>query len=83
MWNPDWDFPMFGLRSPAMDKPLYDVRNTGDVLIEIAKGLGGSVARSFPWKDFQEALKDAIKGVFAVETRVDSELKILTSSGMP
>ena len=32
--------------------------------IEIAKGLGGSIARSFPWKDFQEALKDAIKGVF-------------------
>ncbi|RPJ04452.1 MAG: hypothetical protein EHM36_10615, partial [Deltaproteobacteria bacterium] len=44
--------------------PLYDVRNTGDVLIEIAKGVGGSVARAFPWKDFQDALKAAIKGVF-------------------
>ena len=63
--EPGLGFPMFGLRSPALDKPLYDVRNTGDVLIEIAKGIGGSVARSFPWKDFQEALKDAIKGVFA------------------
>ncbi len=63
--EPGSGFPMFGLRSPALDKPLYDIRNTGDVIIEMAKGIGGSVARSFPWKDFQEALKEAIKGVFA------------------
>jgi anaerobic selenocysteine-containing dehydrogenase len=62
--EPGPGFPMFGLRSPAIQPLLYDVRNTGDVLIQIAKGLGGSVARSFPWKDFQEALKDSIKGVF-------------------
>jgi len=54
-----------------LDKPLYDVRNTGDVFIGMAKGIGGSVARSFPWKDFQEALKEAIKGVFCVKTRLD------------
>ena len=65
--EPGLGFPMFGLRSPTFDKPLYDVRNTGDVLIEIAKGIGGSVAKSFPWKDFQDALKDAIKGVFAAK----------------
>jgi len=63
--EPGLGFPMFGLRSPVLDKPLYDTRNTGDVIIEFAKGLGGTVAKSFPWKDFQEALKEAIKGVFA------------------
>jgi anaerobic selenocysteine-containing dehydrogenase len=31
----------------------------------MAKGIGGSVAKSFLWKDFQEALKEAIQGVFA------------------
>jgi anaerobic selenocysteine-containing dehydrogenase len=62
--EPGLGFPMFGLRSPAIHPLLHDVRNTGDVLIQIAKGLGGSVSRSFPWKDFQEALKEAIKGVF-------------------
>ena len=62
--EPGLGFPMFGLRSPVIQPPLYDVRNTGDVLIEIAKGLGGNMARSFPWKDFQEALKEAIRGVF-------------------
>ena len=63
--EPGLGFPMFGLRSPAIQPLLYDVRNTGDVLIDIARGLGGTVSRSFPWKDFQEALKDAIRGVFA------------------
>ena len=62
--EPGLGFPMFGLRSPVIDPSLYEVRNTGDVIIQIAKGLGGSIAKSFPWKDFQEALKDAIKGVF-------------------
>ena len=62
--EPGLGFPMFGLRSPAIDKPLWDVQNTGDVLIQIAKGIGGTVGKSFPWKDFQEALKVAIKGIF-------------------
>jgi anaerobic selenocysteine-containing dehydrogenase len=62
--EPGLGFPMFGLRSPAIRPPLFDVRNTGDVLIQIAKGLGGSVSKSFPWKDFEEAVKDAVKGVF-------------------
>ncbi len=62
--EPGPGFPMVGLRSPVLNKPLHDVRNTGDVLIEIAKGLGGSVEKSFPWKDMKEALRETIKGVF-------------------
>jgi anaerobic selenocysteine-containing dehydrogenase len=62
--EPGLGFSMFGLRSPALTKPIHDVRNTGDVLIQIAKGIGGTVEKSFPWKDFQEALKDVIRGVF-------------------
>jgi anaerobic selenocysteine-containing dehydrogenase len=62
--EPGSGFATVGLRSPALDKPLYDVRNTGDVLIQIAKGLGGGIAKSFPWKDMQEALMDSFRGVF-------------------
>jgi len=63
--EPGLGYPMFGLRSPTLEKPLYDTRNTGDVIIEIAKGIGGSVGKSFPWKDFEEALRGSIKGIFA------------------
>ncbi|NWG03327.1 MAG: molybdopterin-dependent oxidoreductase [Syntrophaceae bacterium] len=65
--EPGLGFPMFGLRSPTLDKPLYDTRNTGDVIIHIAKRIGGSVGKSFPWKDFQEALKEATKGIFVTK----------------
>ncbi len=62
--DPGPGLPMFGMRSPVLGSPLHDVRETGDVLIKIAKGLGGSVARSFPWKDMREALMASIRGVF-------------------
>ena len=65
MWNRGWVSRCLDCGALRLIQPLYDVRNTGDVLIEIAKGLGGSVGKSFPWKDFQEALKEAIKGIFA------------------
>lgn len=63
--EPGLGFPMFGLRSPVMGKPLFDVRNTGDVLIEVARQLGGSVGQAFPWKNFEEGLRDAVKGMEA------------------
>lgn len=62
--EPGLGFPMFGLRSPVLQPLLHENRNTGDVLIEIAKRIGQSMARAFPWGDFQEALKESIKGVF-------------------
>ncbi len=65
--EPGLGFPMFGLRHPALDQPLYDTRNTGDVIINIAKTMGGNIDKSFPWKDFQGALKDAIKGIYATK----------------
>lgn len=62
--EPGPGFPVIGLRSPTLKRPLHDVRNTGDVLIEIAKGIGGTVAKSFPWKEMREALRDSFRGVF-------------------
>jgi len=63
--EPGSGFPLFGLRSPVREKSLHDVRNTADVLIEIAQRIGGSVAKSFPWNHFQEALMEVAKGVYS------------------
>ncbi len=65
--EPGLGFPMVGIRSPTLERSLHDFRNTADVFIEIAKRLGGTVASSFPWDDFQEALKEAMKGIHAVK----------------
>jgi anaerobic selenocysteine-containing dehydrogenase len=46
-------------------KPFYDTKNAGDVLIDIAGGVGGGVARAFSEASFFEALENRLYGVFA------------------
>jgi len=57
-----WGPAVLGLRQPAIP-PRHNTRHTGDILIQIAQGLGGSVAAAFPWKDFAELLKEGFRGV--------------------
>jgi anaerobic selenocysteine-containing dehydrogenase len=49
-------YPIIGLRKPVVE-PLYDTRHTGDVIIQIAHTLGGTLSQAFPWKDFPDALQ--------------------------
>jgi anaerobic selenocysteine-containing dehydrogenase len=56
-------YPVLGIRQPVV-KPLYDTRHTGDVIISIAKAMGGQVAAAFPWEDFEGVLKRGAKGLF-------------------
>ena len=43
-------YSLFGLRQPVVT-PLYDTMHTGDVLIRIARAIGGAVAQAFPWTE--------------------------------
>ncbi len=54
--------PVLTLRQPVVE-PLYDTRNTGDVLIQIARAMGGPVSAAFPWPDYEEAMKSTLGGV--------------------
>ncbi|NJD67357.1 MAG: hypothetical protein C3F12_08025 [Candidatus Methylomirabilota bacterium] len=55
--------PVFGIRRPV-SKPLYETRHTGDVLIGIAKAMGGTTAAALPWDDFEGIMKGAAKAIF-------------------
>lgn len=55
---------VFGIGQPIV-QPLYDTRSTPDVLIQLAKALGGSVAASFPWESYSDVLKTVAQGLFA------------------
>ncbi len=55
--------PAIGIRKPVVD-PLYDTKHTGDVLIKIAKGLGGAIAEPFPWKNFKAAMEERLAGLY-------------------
>jgi len=58
-------FPVVGVGKPVV-RPRYNTRDTVDVIIEIAKGLGQPVAKAFPWKDSREVLTETIKKVYAM-----------------
>jgi len=60
---PSLGYPVLGLGQPAV-QPLYDTRHTGDVLIQLARGLGGTMAESFPWRDFGELLRFRLRDIF-------------------
>lgn len=48
------------LASPVVD-PLYDTRHTGDVFIQMAKGLGGFMGEAFPWDDYAAFLEETLQ----------------------
>ncbi len=56
-------YNFYGLTQPVID-PLYDTKNSGDVLLDLARMIGGSVAKSFPWKNYEEVLKTRAQGLF-------------------
>lgn len=56
-------FPVFSVRRPVVE-PVHDTRSTGEVLIALARGLGGAVARAFPWTEL-EMIQALVRGVHA------------------
>ena len=63
---PSVGYPLLGIKQPVI-APLYDTRHTGDVIINITKEIGGTVAKAFPWKDFKELLMESFQGVYQAE----------------
>jgi anaerobic selenocysteine-containing dehydrogenase len=59
---PSVGYPVLNLRRPVV-QPLHDTLHTGDVLIRLARGIGGSVGNAFPWPSYEGALKAAVAGV--------------------
>lgn len=53
--------PVVGVSKPVV-QPECDSRNTGDVIIEIAKKLGGTIAESFPWDNYEACLNETLGG---------------------
>jgi len=66
-------YPLYALSRPVV-KPLYRTRHTGDVIISLAKRIGGSIASSFQWANFEEAIKERVSGLYdAGENKVSWE----------
>lgn len=56
-------FTCFSVAQPA-SKALHDSRNSADVVLQMAQTLGGTAAKNFPWKNFEELLRAGAEGLF-------------------
>ncbi|ETR73332.1 MAG: Molybdopterin oxidoreductase, Fe4S4 [Candidatus Magnetoglobus multicellularis str. Araruama] len=59
MTPPGMQKPIVSLCKPVVD-PIFETRNTGDVIIDLAKKMGGAVANAFPWPDYLTCLKQRL-----------------------
>ncbi len=51
------------LAPPAMS-PLHNTRSMPDVLLEVARQLGGEIAKALPWKTYDEAVKASFAALY-------------------
>ncbi|MBI2922879.1 MAG: molybdopterin-dependent oxidoreductase [Planctomycetes bacterium] len=63
---PSVGHPIVSFRQPVVE-PLYDTRATGDVLIQIAKAVGGPVGDAFPWDTWRKAVEERLQSLLNVE----------------
>ena len=51
--------PIISLTRPVVE-PQHNTRQIGDVIIQLAKGVGGSVAAAFSWDDYAACLEETL-----------------------
>jgi len=64
--------PAVGIGQPVV-RPLYNTRHTGDVLMTLARSLGGDAARYFPWETFEELLRFRAEGLYEANGSIQVE----------
>lgn len=57
-------FASFGLTKAALVN-VQDARHTGDIILTMASTMGGSIAQSLPYSNFEALLKDKVQGIFS------------------
>ncbi|MDJ0873850.1 MAG: molybdopterin-dependent oxidoreductase [Desulfobacterales bacterium] len=63
-----FNLPLIGLAQPVV-APQGDVRHTGDVILQLAAALGGSVSASMPWENYEACLKATLGTKWATMVR--------------
>ncbi|MCG6906628.1 MAG: molybdopterin-dependent oxidoreductase [Desulfobacteraceae bacterium] len=55
--------PIIGLSRPVV-APQFNTRHTGDVVIQIARAIGGTVGSAFPWPTYEACLQMTLAGAW-------------------
>jgi anaerobic selenocysteine-containing dehydrogenase len=73
---PELQYPIYNLTRPLIE-PRYGTRNSGDILIGIAKKLGATIAESFPWSGVREVLEVRVRGLYEAKRGTVSSAAVL------
>jgi anaerobic selenocysteine-containing dehydrogenase len=63
--DPTTGAQVWTLQQPVL-RPFYDTRGFGDVLLEVAAGLGGPVAAALPWRALRDVVRDGARKLQAL-----------------
>jgi anaerobic selenocysteine-containing dehydrogenase len=61
---PSVGYPVWGVRQPVVE-PLHDTRASGDVVLQLAHRLGGSLEAGLPWKSVEDLVGEDVKSLHA------------------
>lgn len=56
-------YTLFGISRPAV-KPLYNTRDTVEVLLEFCRKFGEPLQSAFPWETYEDILYEGAQGLF-------------------
>lgn len=56
-------FPVYGLTKPIFP-PLHDTQSLGEVVLHLAKNLGGKVQEALPFENMEQVIKQTAKGIY-------------------
>ncbi len=63
IWGDDYlegtGYAGISLRRPVVE-PVHDTRNPGDVLLDVAHRVGGTLSDAFPWNTYEDLIKDRL-----------------------
>jgi anaerobic selenocysteine-containing dehydrogenase len=62
VWPSGLPYPLYGLTRPVVE-PVYDTRQTGEAIIQLAKKMGGAMEAAFSWPSYESALKERAQGL--------------------
>jgi anaerobic selenocysteine-containing dehydrogenase len=62
-WPTGLQYPFYALSKPTVD-PIYATKSSGDVIIQLANAIEGSVASAFPWGNLEDVIKERVRGLF-------------------
>ena len=56
-------FPIYQVTAPVFH-PLFKSQPAGEIMLSLAKAMGGSIAESFPWKKMEDVVKSRAVGIY-------------------